>query len=193
MPRKELTPPPLDIQYILDGALMLAEHTGWEGLQLTALANSLNIDVAELARVVKQKDELADAWFDRADQAMFNTELAAGSNAAEKLELAIRSWLNALAPYQQLTRQMLYYKLEPGHVHLQAAALLRISRTVQWLRELAGLQASGGARIAQELALSGLFTTLFISWLYDTSPEQTTSLKRLKTALASLNKLGLCR
>lgn len=183
----------MDKQQIIDRALQLAEHTGWEALQLTTLANSLNIDLAELAQVVKQKDELADAWFDRADQAMFNTELAGSSDAAEKLELAIRSWLNALAPYQQLTRQMLYYKLEPGHIHLQAAALLRISRTVQWLRELAGLQASGSSRIAQELALSGLFTTLFIGWLYDSSPEQISSLKRLKAALATFNKLGLCR
>lgn len=184
---------PVDKQQLVDRALLLAEHTGWEALQLTTLANSLNIDVAELAKVVKQKDELADAWFDRADEAMLNTELSGASNAAEKLELTIRSWLNALAPYQQVTRQMLYYKLEPGHVHLQAAALLRISRTVQWLRELAGLQASGGKRIAQELALSGLFTTVFIGWLYDTSPEQTSSLKRLKAAIAALNNLGLCR
>lgn len=191
MPRQELTSKPLDIQHILDHALPLAEHTGWEGLQLTALANSLNSSVAELARVVTQKDQLADAWFDRADEAMFNTDLAGGSDAAEKLELAIRSWLNALAPYQQLTRQMLYYKLEPGHVHLQAAALLRISRTVQWLRELAGLQATGPRRIAQELALSGLFVSVFISWLTDTSPAQTTTLNRLKLALAAFNSLIL--
>jgi AcrR family transcriptional regulator len=183
----------MDKQHILNHALNLAEHTGWEGLQLTALANSLNISVAELARLVKQKDQLADAWFDRADEAMLSTELAAASNGAEKLELAIRNWLNALAPYQQLTRQMLYYKLEPGHIHLQAAALLRISCTVQWLRELAGLQAAGGARIIQELALSGLFTSTFIGWLYDTSPTQTASLNRLKATLTTLHKRGLCR
>ncbi|MBV2128689.1 TetR/AcrR family transcriptional regulator [Arsukibacterium indicum] len=183
----------VDKQSLLDLALQLAERTGWEGLQLTTLANSLNIDLAELAMVVKQKDELADAWFDRADMAMFNTELSGASDAAEKLELAIRSWLNSLAPYQQLTRQMLYYKLEPGHIHLQAAAILRISRTVQWLRELAGLQASGASRIAQELALTGIFSSVFIGWLYDSSPGQTTSLARLKSAISNLNKLGLCR
>jgi AcrR family transcriptional regulator len=183
----------MDKQHILNHALNLAEHTGWEGLQLTALANSLNISVAELARLVKQKDQLADAWFDRADEAMLSTELAAASNGAEKLELAIRNWLNALAPYQQLTRQMLYYKLEPGHVHLQAAALLRISRTVQWLQELAGLKATGVARIGQELALSALFTSTFIGWLYDTSPTQTASLNRLKATLTTLHKRGLCR
>ena len=183
----------MDKQHILNHALQLAEHTGWESLQLTALANSLNISVAELARVVKQKDELADAWFDRADEAMLSTELASANTKVEKLELAIRSWLNALAPYQQVTRQMLYYKLEPGHIHLQGAALLRISRTVQWLRELAGLQASGASRIAQELALSSLFVSLFIGWLGDTSAAQTVSHSRLKTAVATLNKLGLWR
>jgi hypothetical protein len=193
MPQKTLITKPLDIQHILDHALVLAEHTSWENLQLTALANSLNFSVVQLARLVKQKDELADTWFDRADEAMLSTELAGADTAANKLELAIRSWLNALVPYPQLTRQMLYYKLEPGHVHLQAAALLRISRTVQWLRELTGLKASGSARVTQELALSGLFVSIFIGWLHDTSPAQTASLKRLKFALATLNKLGLCR
>ncbi|KKO47587.1 TetR family transcriptional regulator [Arsukibacterium sp. MJ3] len=193
MPQKTLITKPLDIQHILDHALVLAEHSSWENLQLTALANSLNFSVVQLARLVKQKDELADAWFDRADEAMLSTELAGADTAADKLELAIRSWLNALVPYPRLTRQMLYYKLEPGHVHLQAAALLRISRTVQWLRELTGLKASGSARVTQELALSGLFVSIFIGWLHDTSPAQTASLKRLKFALATLNKLGLCR
>ncbi|WP_372627756.1 TetR/AcrR family transcriptional regulator [Arsukibacterium sp.] len=193
MPNNAVTTSPLTIQHILDQALVMAEHSGWGHLQLTELANSLKVSVAELAQLVNQKDELTDAWFDRADEAMLSTELAGANTKAEKLELAIRSWLNALAPYQQVTRQMLYYKLEPGHVHLQGAALLRISRTVQWLRELAGLQASGASRISQELALSGLFVSIFIGWLADTSPAQTVSHSRLKIAVATLNKLGLCR
>ncbi|MDX1676727.1 TetR/AcrR family transcriptional regulator [Arsukibacterium sp.] len=183
----------MDKQQLLNHALILAEHTSWERLSLNALANSVNISLAELAQLIKQKDDLTDAWFDRADDAMLSTELAAGGDSAEKLELAIRSWLNSLAPYQQVTRQMLYYKLEPGHLHLQAAALLRISRTVQWLRELAGFNATGIARVGQELALSGLFTSIFIGWLNDSSPAQTASLNRLKTAIGNMKKLGLCR
>ena len=86
---------------------------------------------------------------------------------------------------------MLAYKLEPGHFHLQGAAILRISRTVQWLRELARLKATGAARIGQELALTALFVSVFIMWLNDSSDGQARSLKLLHTKLALGNKINL--
>ena len=47
------------------------------------------------------------------------------------------AWLGGMAAHRALTGQMLLYKLELGHLHLQAGALLRVSRTVQWWREAA--------------------------------------------------------
>ena len=43
--------------------------------------------------------------------------------------------------YIYITRGMLAYKLEPGHLHLQLPGLVRVSRTVQWFREAAGEEA----------------------------------------------------
>ena len=88
---------------------------------------------------------------------------------------------------------MLLYKLEPGHIHLQLAALLRISRTVQWLREAAGLTASGLPRVGQELALSSLFVAAFLYWLNDSSVEQQRSLALLQRNLQCADKLKLWR
>jgi hypothetical protein len=48
----------------------------------------------------------------------------------ERLQHVICSWLDALEPHHRLTREMLAYKLEPGHIHLQALGVMRISRTV---------------------------------------------------------------
>ena len=180
-------------QQILDTALQLGNKCGWEQLQLHQLAECLNLSLADIRQYYPQKDALADAWFDRAELAMLNLKPAAGTSKCEILELAICSWLQALAPYRQLSAQMLLYKLEPGHVHLQGAALLRISRTVQWLRELARLEARGVSRIGQELALSALFVSVFICWLNDSSDTQRCSLKLLHNKLVLADAVKLWR
>lgn len=155
-------------QAILQQAMQLAEQSSWEALRLRDIAKAMNLSLLDIQQHFQQKDDLVDAWFDLADQAMLSCQQRPDfehSSAQDKLQTAIMQWLNALAAHRQITRQMLYYKLEPGHVHLQAAALLRLSRTVQWLRELADLKAQNLTRIEQELFLSALFSSTFVRWL----------------------------
>ncbi|MGP9800591.1 TetR family transcriptional regulator [Rheinheimera sp. NSM] len=178
-------------QQILDTALQLAAKTGWEQLTLQQIAAALHISLADIYRHYRQKDDLVDAWFDRADLALLSTQISKELPASARLQQAIQQWLAALAPYHKLTGQMLLYKLEPGHIHLQLGGILRISRTVQWLREAAGLNAGGAARIGQELALSSLFVAVFIYWLNDSSPGQQRSLKVLQHKLQWGNTLRL--
>ena len=66
---------------------------------------------------------------------------------------------------QAVTGQMLLYKLEPGHIHLQVLGLMRISRTVQWWREAAGRQSLHLHRIAEETLLTAAYLRSFIHWL----------------------------
>jgi ubiquinone biosynthesis protein COQ9 len=170
-------------QQILDTALQLAAKTGWEQLTLQQIAAALHISLADIYCHYRTKDELADAWFDRADLALLSARISTELPASARLQQAIQHWLAALAPCHKLTGQMLLYKLEPGHIHLQAAGVLRISRTVQWLREAAALRAGGVARIGQELALSSLFVAVFIYWLNDSSAGQQRSLRVLQRKL----------
>lgn len=153
---------------ILDCALDLAEHCGWEALHLHQVAAALGCDLVAIAKHYRQKDDLVEAWFDRADQALLarakGTDLAALS-AEKRLEELLLAWLAALAGHRALTGQMLLYKLEPGHVHLQVGGLLRISRTVQWWREAAGRQSLHLARIAEESLLTAAYLRTFVHWL----------------------------
>jgi AcrR family transcriptional regulator len=153
---------------ILDCALDLAEHCGWEALHLHQVAAALGCDLVAIAKHYRQKDDLVEAWFDRADQALLarakGADLAALS-AEKRLEELLLAWLAALAGHRALTGQMLLYKLEPGHVHLQVGGLLRISRTVQWWREAAGRQSLHLARIAEESLLTAAYLRTFVHWL----------------------------
>ena len=178
-------------QQILDKALQLASKTNWEQLTLQQVALAMQISLADIYHHFQTKDQLVDAWFDRADIAMLSAQISAELPAKERLQQAIQHWLAALAPYHKLSGQMLLYKLEPGHIHLQLGGVLRISRTVQWLREAAGLTASGVARIGQELALTSLFVAVFIYWLNDRSPGQQRSLTLLQRKLQCADELHL--
>lgn len=170
---------------ILDAALTLGDVNGWEYLTLSQIVRFLKVSLADIHCHFKQKDELVDAWFDRADATMLARfpEQGASMSRTQRLNLAIQVWLDTLSAHHKLTGEMLLYKLEPGHVHLQAAALQRISRTVQWFREAADLKATNIARIGQEVALSTLFVSIYIYWLNDKSKHQKKTRQRLQQSL----------
>ncbi|MFC0710816.1 TetR/AcrR family transcriptional regulator [Azorhizophilus paspali] len=153
---------------ILDTALQIAERSGWEHLRLFDVAATLDIGLDEIARHYRDKDALVEAWFDRADAALLararNADLAAMTPAGRLEELLV-AWFAALAPHRVLTGEMLCYKLEPGHIYLQAQGLMRISRTVQWWREAAGRSDAWLARIGEECALSTVYLCTFAHWL----------------------------
>jgi AcrR family transcriptional regulator len=153
---------------ILDTALDLAETCDWERLHLHDVAEALHCDLAAIARHYRQKDDLVEAWLDRADQALFErakgADLAA-LNADKRLEELLMAWLAGMAVHRALTGQMLLYKFELGHIHLQAGALLRVSRTVQWWREAARRHNLHLSRVAEESLLSAVFLRTFIHWL----------------------------
>ncbi|WP_372874203.1 TetR/AcrR family transcriptional regulator [Pseudomonas sp.] len=153
---------------ILDAALQLADVCGWERLHLFDVAAHLNVGLDAIAAHYREKDQLVEAWFDRADRAMLARSSAADLGPlepAKRLEELLVAWLDNLAAHRSVTGQMLLYKLEPGHLHLQVLGLLRISRTVQWWREGARRESRHLQRIAEESLLTGVYLRSFIHWL----------------------------
>ena len=171
---------------ILDKALELGEAESWEAVRLHAVADELAIPLDEVRKSYPQKDDLVEAWFDRADRAVLgerapDTFLALP--ARERLVYIIMTWLHALEPHRRLTRQMLAYKFEFGHIHLQALGLMRISRTVQWFREAACREATGLRRIMDESVLTTIYLATFARWLFDDSPDSSNTRRFLDRAL----------
>jgi len=158
--------------HILDTALEQAEAASWERLQLHTVATALHITLDDIRQHFLQKDDLVEAWFDRADRVMLAADRGAGfpdRPLHERLHRVISRWLDALSPHRRLTREMLAYKLEPGHIHLQALGIMRISRTVQWFREAACQDSTGMRRIFDESVLTTIYLATFARWLFDDS------------------------
>jgi ubiquinone biosynthesis protein COQ9 len=174
MPKaKVLTAKESDLsQQILDAALELAEQSSWERVRLFDIAAKLQINLDQVQSVCSQKDDLTDAWFDRADRAMLKD--AASPEFLQlptrgRLHRAIMSWLNAMSMHKRLTADMLRYKFEVGHIHLQILGIMRISRTVQWIMEAAHRDAAFTRRILEEIVLTAIYLAAFSFWLRDDS------------------------
>jgi len=159
---------------ILEAALELAAEASWEAVRLHQVAERLGISLDQVRHEFAEKEDLVDACFDRADAAMLQSAERpefAGLSPRQRLQWLILAWLDALAPFRPTVRQMIAGKLEPGHLHVQIPGLLRVSRTVQWMREAAGLQATFLRRALEETALTTIYLATFARWLNDDSPD----------------------
>lgn len=160
---------------ILDTAMRLANERSWEQLYLHEVAKALDISLSNIHQHFDQKDDLVEAWYDRADHAMLKAAQAPGYSELtlhERLHLLIMRWLDSLAEYKTVSREMLLYKLEPAHLHLQLQGLLRISRTVQWIREATLQDSTHLQRIVEEVGLTSLYLQTFLYWMTDSSAGQ---------------------
>lgn len=158
---------------ILDAALALAEERGWDAVHLHDVARAVGIPLADLRLHYPQKDALAEAWFDRADAVLLAAPEAPNwgeLSARQRLHGALFAWLDVLAPHRRITAEMLRYKLQPEHLHLQALGAVRVSRTVQWWREAAWLPSVGWRREVEEAALTAIYLSTFALWLHDDAP-----------------------
>lgn len=157
---------------IVDTAIMLGERTSWEAVRLFDVAAELNISLEEIRLHFREKEELVDVWFDRADSNMLQeseTEGFQDLSSQQRIQRLIMAWLDALAAHRQVTRQMIGAKLEFGHIHIQIPGLMRISRTVQWVREAAQRDATFARRALEETALTTIYLMTFIVWMRDES------------------------
>lgn len=171
---------------ILNAAMRLAEATSWEKLHLHEVATELNISLEQIRQHYPQKDDLVEAWYDRADASALRISEEPGfldMGIHDRLHKVIMAWLDALAEHKTISRDMLLYKLEPAHIHLQVLGILRISRTVQWFRETAHQDSTHLQRILEEVGLTTKYMVTFLYWMNDKSEYQQRTRDYLKRKL----------
>ncbi|MEW8505781.1 MAG: TetR family transcriptional regulator [Candidatus Thiodiazotropha sp.] len=159
---------------ILDTAVRLAEERSWESVRLHHVADEMGMDLEVIHHFYRQKDDLVEAWYDRADRAMLADAALPdylSLTTRERLHRSIMCWLMSMQRHRRVTRDMLMYKFELGHIHLQVLGLLRISRTVQWMLESAHRDAVHLRRVAEEIGLTNIYLASFAHWLFDNSTE----------------------
>jgi AcrR family transcriptional regulator len=178
---------------IVDTAIGLAERSSWEAVRLHDVAALLEISLDEVRHHFREKEDVVDAWFDRADTAMLKEAEGAGFlelTPRQRLHRLVMTWVGALAPHRKATRQMIYGKLEPGHIHIQIPGLMRVSRTVQWMREAALRDGTYLRRALEETGLTTIYLATFFYWMRDDSPDSESTSRFLDNCLAAAETLN---
>ena len=186
---------------IVDAALELGKQQSWEAVRLHSITAATGISLNKERIYFREKEDLVDAWFDRADSAMLQEAETLDFQALsprQRLHRLIMTWLTTLAPHRNVTRQMIYGKMELGHLHIQIPGLMRISRTVQWIREAAHLDAIHVRRALEETGLTSIYLMTFFYWMKDNTPNSEKTSSFLNGLLGITEKLdqllcaGIC-
>lgn len=188
MQENELNP-----EAILDAALELAANRHWEAVRLHDVALLMNVSLADLHAHIDEKEDLVDLLWDRADRHMLATCQGPDFDIHDfptQFEHCVMSWLGCLAPYRNTVLQMIQVRLEPGHLHIQLPTLFRISRTVQWMRERCGRDATFLQRASEEVVLTTVFVTTASAWLTDESQNANRTREYLARVTRQAVRLG---
>ncbi len=177
---------------IVDAAVERARSVGWGNVRLHDVADALGGSLADVRRHFRDLDAVADAWFARADAAMLAVRERPGFAALtprERLSAVMWRWLESQSAQREVVRGMLAARLYPGHPHHNAALVLALSRTVQWVREAAHLDGAGRRRQVEEIGLTALFAATVVLWLRDESEGQARTRRFLERSLAGADRL----
>lgn len=181
----------LTVNTILEKAIELAQQSSWESFSLSELASVLDCSLSEINQFYRSKDDMAEALFNRADDAMLSLtsdDEYRDLTSDDKLFECIMVWFELLGPYRPLIREIFAYKLEPGHFHLQAHGITRISRTVQWFMEASDRKSTGLKRIADEVAVTSAYLASFSFFLFDNSEHYANTRSLLKSLIKKINQ-----
>ena len=174
-----------DAEVILDAALDVAEARGWARTSLAHVARDLGVSLADIRTHYRDKDAVANAWFERA----LATMLAPGPDglsalpAEERIAESLRIWFAVLSTRRRATRGMFLAKLYPGHPHHWVPLVFDLSRFVHWLLDAAGLHSPAPRRQLEEAALTGLVVAAHMVWLSDPTPERRLTDAAIRRAL----------
>lgn len=172
---------------IVDAAIALGEQHTWNAVHMYDIADHMGIRLAEIERHFRNKDEVADAWFRRADHAIAacaSEPRWMSLTIRERLSRAIRAWFAALEPHKGVAIEMLRYKVQPDHIHLVVKGVIRTSATVQWVREAARVPAIGLKRELEEPVLTAIFLGALASWITEKTPGTPRTWKWMERQLA---------
>ena len=190
-PKKPRSAESASPERIVDAALELADEDGWSNVRMSAVAARLGVPTAGVLGHFRDKDAVADAFFGRGWRAMLAEapEGFADLPAKQRLDLLLMRWFDALAPHRAVAGQMLKDKLYPSHPHHWVPLVFNLSRTIQWLRDAALLEAGGRRRQVEEVGLTLLFLAVLRFWVTDESPGQEMTRAELSRRLDQADRL----
>ena len=179
---------------ILEAALALGDRRGWSATSMAEVARDLGCGLSDIKRHYRDKDALADAWFEEAMMAMLAPTGDSFSQLSPEDRLAERlaTWFGALSRHGKTSREMLSAKLYLGHLHHWGPLPFTLSRFVHWLLDASEIYSQGRRRQLEEIGLSTLVLATLLLWLRNPGQDDARILAFLRKNLNRGGRLLGC-
>ncbi len=176
--------------HIINEALAFADTHGWQHSTLGPLAAHMSVKINDIRAHFPDANGIANAWFTHAQDAMLSPTPAGFADLPvhERIHLLIMRWLDALSPHRGVAVQILSAKTHAPHIHHWVPAIFSLSRTIQLLRDAAGLHVRGRRAQIEEIGLTALFLSTMKAWCRDESPHQERTRRTLDRRLQQIDR-----
>jgi ubiquinone biosynthesis protein COQ9 len=164
----------INADLILSTAVVIAQRRGWNKLEFRDIAKELDVPLMTVYAYFTTKQDMAMAWFQRADVNMLfessDPELLSFS-IPERLQKLIMAWIHHLMTHRQTSKDMILSTMMSLDPIKKIRLLRHLHHTVRWICEGAECDTRD---LRQHIETSGLLT-IFIStllyWLHDDSKD----------------------
>jgi AcrR family transcriptional regulator len=174
---------------LVDAALALAAERGWTSVTLADVAEKAGLGLAELHQHAQTKSHLLRLWLQRIDAAVLAGPAPdAAESARDRLFDVLMRRVDALRPHKPALASIVdSLSRDPVQAFCGWPGLLR---SMSWMLEAAGLDASGlkGALRARGLAL--VWLTALRTFLTDESEDGAATMAVLDKALKRAEPFG---
>lgn len=179
---------------ILGTALPLAAERGWTADVLVEAAASANIDAPLAARAFPHGaiDAVTEfhAWADRAMAGGLAEHDLRALRMRERVALAVRLRLEALAPHREAARRALAVQVLPTNA---AAAAASVYATADAIWRALGDRAGDFSFYSKRAMLAGVCAATFVAWLTDDSTDGAVTWAFLDRRIAEVMALGAAK
>ena len=180
--------------HLLEVILRHVAFDGWTDAALQAGAADAGIEAIEIDRFFPGgAREIAAYFSDWADQKMLETLSAQdvdGLKLRERVTLAVRLRLEAVAPHRETVRRTIAFLSMPGNV---VTAGKGVYKTVDVIWYAVGDRSSDFSFYTKRALLAGVVTSTILFWLNDDSQESADSWAFLDRRIADVMRIPALR
>jgi len=177
---------------VIECTLALAAERGWRRTGLADIAAAAKLSLAELYGLYPSRGAIIAAFVRGIDEAVLAEGPAEGESARERLFDILMRRFEALRPHKSGVEAIL------RACGSDPLALLcggpRLSRSLAWMLEAAGLSSQGVVGILRVKGLAVVYLAALRTWFADDTPDMSRTMAALDRALRRAEGLsGLCR
>jgi AcrR family transcriptional regulator len=176
---------------IVDAALAVAARQGWRNASLADIAAEAKLPLLSVYDRFRSKGEILDAFRQRIDEAVLGgIEEDEGERPRDRLFDALMRRFDALQPHKDAVRALA--RELPADPLLALGALPGAARSMAWMLEASGIDASGLRGFARVHLLTGIYSSVLRVWLVDESADMMKTMAVLDRRLRAIERwLGM--